>query len=452
MLHSLSVGARRHRYPTPYNPAPPTYNSSVLSIYNLLVRILWPLLYLYPPFRGSMRSRMGQFDQGDWDAGAGGLKVLVNAVSAGEVVAISSFIRRLRQTVPGCQVALMTTTDSGQEMARGKLDGQLELLAYFPLVDHPDIVRRYLEKLRPDIYITTEAELWPNIQGQCRQRGIPVILVNGRLYLHNKTGLRRRVVKQLLEQLDLVVTQDEAHLENFASFGIPRGKLSCSGNIKFDFELEEWDGERMQAERAKLGLGDAPVVTAGSTHPGEEELALACLAAVRGSEPQARLLLAPRHVERVDEVARLVQRSGLRVVRLSDAESAAAGDWDVLLVDRYGVLVDMYRFADVVLMGGSFSEKVGGHNILEATVLGRAVVVGPHTFGIKAQMELLGDAGAVVQSDGSDAAELAAGLIADPKRRGRIGARARELTLANRGAAQRAVDSVLDCHRRLVGG
>ena len=144
------------------------------SRWNPLPWLLWPLLYLYPPFRGTIRARLGHFELGAYDPAAPGLKVLVNAVSAGEVVAISSFIRELKRQRPDSQVVLLTTTDSGQEMARQKLADALALACYFPLADLPFVVRRYLDRLRPDLYISCESELWPNIQSQCRRRGIPL--------------------------------------------------------------------------------------------------------------------------------------------------------------------------------------------------------------------------------------------------------------------------------------
>ena len=422
----------------------------MLAIYNLFIRLCWPLLYLYPPFRGTIRQRLGHFDGGSYQAGRPGINVLINAVSAGEVVAISSFIRRLRDTVQDCNIALLTTTESGQSMATSKLAGMLDLLAYFPLVDHPLAVRRYLDRLQPDLYITTEAELWPNIQSACRRRGVPVCLVNGRLYLHNKTGLRRVILRQLLGLCDLIVTQDLEHLHNYVKFSIPAERLVSSGNIKFDFELTHWDDSRLARERSALGLGAGPVITAGSTHPGEEEIALDCLMRARQDDPAARLIIAPRHIERADEVSRLVQRRGLAVRQLGDSTSPGEA-WDVLLVDSYGVLVDMYRFADAVLLGGTFSPKVGGHNILEATALGKPVLVGPHTYGIRAQLEMLQRERAVLESDAEHAAERFAALLRDGAECRRIGGKARELTEQNRGAAQRAVDAVLDCYRRLTG-
>lgn len=417
----------------------------MLLLYNALLTLLWPLLHFYVPFRGTIAQRLGRFELGAYDPAAQAPRFLINAVSAGEVVAIAPFIRELKQRLPEAQIVLLTTTLSGQTLAREKLGDAICLLAYFPLVDLPFVVRRYLDCLRPSIYITTEAELWPNIQAQCRARGAPVALVNARLYLHNKRGLRGAVVRRLYELCDLIVCQDARQEDNFRRFGIAQERLCISGNTKFDFALPEWSAEQLGAWQARLGLAAEPVLVAGSTHPGEEELLLDCLVRVRQAQPRLRLILAPRHAARAAEVQALCAARGLSAQKLSELDGpGVVAWWDVLIADRYGVLVDMYRVADLVVLGGTFQPKVGGHNILEATALGKPVLVGPHVFSIAAQVELLAAAGGVAQAQ--DAAELelwVARLLVGAGQREAMGAAALAATQANRGAAGRAVDAVL---------
>ena len=192
-------------------------------------------------------------------------------------------------------------------------------------------------------------------------------------------------MRRLYGLCDLIVCQDERQRENFLTFGTPPDCLVVSGNTKFDFTLPEWSDAQLGEHRASLGLRGEPLIVAGSTHQGEEELLLDALKAVRRQLRDARLIIAPRRAERAGEVAALCQGSGFTARLLSDPP----GNWDVLVVDRYGVLVDMYRLADAVVMGGTYHPKVGGHNLLEATLLGKPVVVGPVTFGITQQLELL---------------------------------------------------------------
>ena len=416
----------------------------MLWLYNALCSLCWPLVYFYPPFRGTVAQRLGNFGLGRYKADSKGLKVLVNAVSAGEVVAIAPFIRELKARLPDAQIALLTTTDSGQEMAQGKLGDSVDLLAYFPLADLWFASRRYLERLKPDVYVTTEAELWPNIQSMCKRRGIPVVLVNARLYLHNKSGLRGSVVRWLYELCDLIVCQDERQRDNFLQFGIAADKLAVAGNTKFDFELPEWDEEQLNAWRKKYQAGDKLIV-AGSTHPGEEEILYEAFSKLQEGLPKIAMLIAPRRVERVQDVdARLGRQFGIGQT-LTAFEQYPKWLSEIVLIDRYGVLVDFYRIADVVIMGGTFHPKVGGHNVLEATALGKPVVVGPSTFGITAQVEMLAAENAIVQV-GSSSDEIAAAiarLLEGPAEAARIGAAAQRVTLANRGAAVRAVDAVL---------
>jgi 3-deoxy-D-manno-octulosonic-acid transferase len=423
----------------------------VLKLYNALLKLLWPVLYLYQPFRGTIKQRLGKFELGRYNPARQSARFLINAVSAGEVVAIAPFIQELRHRLPLAQIALMTTTQSGQTMAKQMLGDAVELLAYFPLVDLPSVVQRYLDKLQPSLYITTEAELWPNIQSQCRERGIPVALVNARLYLHNKRGLRGAIVRRLYELCDLVVCQDERQRGNFLSFGVPAKRLVVSGNTKFDFTQPEWDEAQLDDLRRRLDLGAGPLVVAGSTHPGEEEVMLDILAAIRPAYPQLQLILAPRHIERAAGVLTVARSRGYHAISLSEVEARAssgpAHQYDVLVVDRYGVLVDMYRLADIVVIGGTFHEKVGGHNILEATVLGKPVIVGPHTFSITTQLAMLQAAnGVVIVKDPVGLRNALSSLLGDGAKARAIGTSAREATLANRGAAARAVDAVLALH------
>jgi 3-deoxy-D-manno-octulosonic-acid transferase len=181
------------------------------------------------------------------------------------------------------------------------------------------------------------------------------------------------------------------------------------------------------------------VLVAGSTHTGEEELILTAVADL----PPTKIILAPRHLERLHEVVELCKRRELRCALLSTLEPQAA-DWDVLIVDRYGLLVDCYRVADLVVMGGTFHPQVGGHNILEATALGKPVIVGPHTYGIAAQVELLDAARALAFARNEQELRLMLyALRADPLRRARMGAAGRAVTEANHGAARRAAEQVL---------
>ncbi|MBN2081992.1 hypothetical protein JW859_07275 [bacterium] len=423
------------------------------ALWNIIITLCWPLLYLYPPFRGTIGKRLGGFELGAYDPAAAGLKVLINAVSAGEVVAITPLVHELRARCPAVQIVMLTTTASGQTMAREKLGSAVDLLAYFPLIDLPFVVRRYLDRLLPDVYISTESELWPNIMAECNRRGIPVVLANARIYLHNKQGWRGRLHHRLLALVDRLLCQSEEQHANFVKFGIDPAKLATTGNIKFDFALPDWDAAHLADWRAKWGLDDEQVVVIGSTHEGEEQLLLKALSHLdehpkwEGEPRRRRIILAPRHVERVEEVRRIAAGLGYAAMTMAEVE-AGDGDWQVLIVDRYGVLVDMYRLADLVIMGGTFNQKVGGHNLLEATALGKPVFIGPYTFSITAQVRMLKAEQAVsCMADfddlGAQTAQLLAFDLSHPVRLVEIGRLAQQLTLANRGAAAKSATEVL---------
>jgi 3-deoxy-D-manno-octulosonic-acid transferase len=421
----------------------------VLLVWNALLGLLWPLMYLYRPFRGTVPQRLGR-DVPDWRDGGGTVadatRILINAVSAGEVAAVAPVIRELRKRLPDCRIALLTTTDSGQEMARARLAGLLDWQGYFPLLDLPWVSRRYLDCLQPDVYITTESELWPNIMSQCQRRGIPVVSLNARVYLHNKRGWRLHMAQYLYSLVDLLICQTEEQRARFVTLGVESEKLVVSGNIKFDLDLPEWTSEQLAAWRDEVGVGSAPVIVAGSTHEGEEQMILSALTLLHTEKPPT-LVLAPRHVERATEVARLAEGYGWKTRLLSQP---LAGDPAVVVADKYGVLTDLYRLADIVVMGGTLHEKVGGHNLLEATALGRAVLAGPHVFSIQAQVELLQAAGGIARCHATPVAiaEALRDLLVAPKEAARIGEAALQATRANRGAAALAAGLIL----QLIGG
>jgi 3-deoxy-D-manno-octulosonic-acid transferase len=423
----------------------------VLILWNLLCGVLWPVLYLYAPFRGTIGQRLGRFELGSYDPDSRGLKVLLNAVSAGEVVAVSGLVRELKQREPDAQIVLLTTTRSGMTMAQQRLGDQLALTLYFPLIDLWWVVRRYLTRLGPDVYITTEAELWPNMQTQCRRRGIPVVLVNGRLYMHNKRGPRLTLIRWLLGQLSLIVATNVEQRDNFIAVGVPAERIAVSGNLKFDVAVEEWDKERDVAWAQRFAIQHGLTVVGGSTHPGEEELLLGSLSELRAEGFSVKLVLAPRHIDRAAAVVSLARSAGFAAALLSQHQRGAP--WDVLVVDSYGVLQDIYRLATIVVMGGTFSAKVGGHNLLEATVLGKQIIVGPHTFSITAQLQLLESTGAVLKLPeashlGPRLRQLLQSAIDNREAFETRGLAGRAATLANRGAAARTVDAVMGLLQR----
>jgi 3-deoxy-D-manno-octulosonic-acid transferase len=245
---------------------------------------------------------------------------------------------------------------------------------------------------------------------------------------------------RVLAGIDLFLMQGDAHAERARALGASRERVRVTGNLKFDALPPPAPGEGLR--RALAPLAERPLWVAGSTVAGEEPLVLAAFQELRARFPRAALLVAPRHPERFAEVAALVEGAGFRCARRSQPDGSPAAERDVLLLDTLGELAQVYPLATVVFVGGSLV-PAGGHNLLEAAVAGRAVVVGPHMENFREIAEEFRAGQALVQVASAEALgrELT-GLLGDAARREELGARARALVERNRGAVERTVDAL----------
>jgi len=366
----------------------------------------------------------------------------IHAVSVGEVLAARPLLKALIEIAPADAVVVSTITPGGFAMASQHL-GARGIALYFPL-DLRACVTRALEAIRPRLLLLMESELWPTVIRLTKARGIPVAVVNGRI----SPGAFRRyqVVRSrlggMLRRVDLFLMQSRADAERLIQLGASPGAVQVVGSLKWDASLGTRPApEAIQDAAARLGLdGRQPVIVAGSTHHGEEPAVLRAFRALRASHPDARLLIAPRHLERLAEVEGLIRRAGLRPARLS--RLPAAEEWQVGMVDTWGELPLYYGLASVVVIGGSFIPH-GGQNPLEATSLGKPVVFGPsmHNFAEIVQ-QLLAHHAAHQLSQTSELPDTLHVLLADRAQSQEMGRRAQELTERSRGATQRTLDAL----------
>ncbi|NLG83158.1 MAG: 3-deoxy-D-manno-octulosonic acid transferase, partial [Firmicutes bacterium] len=336
--------------------------------------------------------------------------------------------------LPGFSWVFTTTTPTGYATWRRAV-GEEGLVRYFPL-DLPWTVKKALRTVRPVLLVLVESELWPNLLYYAHRQGGKTAVVNGRL--SDRTMRRARRVRVLFAPvfaaLDLFLAQSPLDAERASALGMPEAKIEVTGNIKFDFEPTEV----VPPARATLSLAEGPVLVAGSTHRGEEEILLAAFALLRAAGP-AVLVLVPRHLERLAEIETLLTRTPWRWGRRSEE---AAFPREILLVDAYGELRSFYPLATVAFVGGSLV-PVGGHNPVEAAALGRPVLFGPHMENFRAARELLLAVGAAREV--RSAAEIAAffaELWEDPAQATEMGRRGREAIAANRGATARTAHRV----------
>lgn len=369
-------------------------------------------------------------------APAGGL--WVHAVSVGEVQAAASLVRALRRRYPDLPLTLTTATPTGRGRARSLFGGEVAV-RYLPY-DVPGPVNRFLDRVRPQLGIILETELWPNLYRACARRGVPLVLASARV---SERSVRRYrwaggLVREALAHEVIVAAQSAADAGRFAALGASPTRTPVVGNLKFDFELPPDAEARGRALREALGAG-RPVWVAGSTHEGEEELVLDAQARLAADLPDALLVLAPRHPPRFEAVAALLRRRGVAFVTRSSGADVGLTT-AVLLVDTLGELVLFYAAADVAFVGGSLV-PIGGHNLLEPAALGKPIVTGPHTSNAAPVARLLLAAGAAeVVADGPALAACVGRLLADGEARRVVGGRALAAVAANRGALARFLE------------
>jgi len=411
------------------------------SLITLLVFVVVSPYFVYQAIRykkyiGSLRQRLGflplsfNFD--------GEESIWIHAVSVGEALTARALAADLKGRYPRLRLFLSTTTIAGQQVARQNLSN-VDAVFYFPF-DWAFIVRRTLNLVRPRLFIMMETEIWPNLLRACRKRGVHTVVINGRI--SSRSYPRYRIVRpffrRVLADVDRFCMQSEESARRLVDLGAAPSKVTVTGSLKFDsLELPASTPHGKPRERVLRFFRIAvnrTVVVAGSTMRGEEVAVLRAFARIKTAMPSALLVVAPRHTERFGEVERLARDAGFVTTRRSELPIDAEPRADVVVLDSIGELAQLYQLATAVFVGGSLVDH-GGHNILEPAVFGKPIVFGPHMQNFKeiADTFVSNDAAVQLESERElDDALLA--LVTDPVRRARLGAAARALVEANRGA------------------
>jgi len=355
------------------------------------------------------------------------------------------FMDEIRARRPGAAFVLTTNTSTGHAIA-GKQIGPDDVLLYFP-VDFPPIIRRVLRRLNPLALVLVEAEWWPNLVRQARRRGIPVMLLNGRLSDRSYRRYRkvRFLTRRLLPMLDLLCVQGEEERRRFADLGTDPARIRVMGSAKYDVAASASSVVMSAADLLKRAgfAADAQLLVGGSTWPGEETALLEIYRRMRASHPAARLALVPRHMERAGAVVREITQTGLSYRRWSRSADSAAGEPDVLLVDTTGDLKHFYAAASVIFVGKSLASH-GGQNVIEPAVFGKPIIVGPHMENFRSVMADFLAAGALIQVPDQAGLERAVrDLWRDDARRNKLGEKARQVVRAKAGAIRASAELFL---------
>jgi len=397
----------------------------------------------YQKYIGSLAQRMGYLPVSfnlDGDE-----SIWIHAVSVGEALTARALIVDLKARYPGFRIFLSTTTLTGQQIARTRLQ-DVDASCFFPF-DLPPFVNRTLRLVRPRLFIMMETEIWPNLLRACHRRGVKTVLVNGRISSRSYPRYRmaRGFFKRVLADVDQFCMQSDESARRIVDIGADPARVVVTGSLKFE-SLES------PAVTAGRGAGrvlrffripaSRPVLMAASTLKGEEKAVLSAFAAVRRVHPTALLIIAPRKTERFGEAEALARAEGLRVNRRTDLPVDAEPRADVVILDTIGELAHLFQVATVVFVGGSLVDQ-GGHNILEPAVHGKPIVFGPNMQNFAEIAETFLKSQAAVQvSTPAELADVWVRLVGDPVERARLGAGARALVEANRGAKPRTLDAI----------
>lgn len=360
--------------------------------------------------------------------------IWLHAVSVGETRAAAPLVERLLNAYPGHCVLLTHMTPTGRA-AGEQLFGDRVLHAYLPY-DYPFAVKRFLDHFRPTVGLLMETEIWFNLIHICKRRGIALLLVNARMSQKSSAKYARfqELTRTALEELSGVAAQSEADAKRLVALGAP--SVTIMGNLKFDLAPPEAMVALGQRLRERWGR-ERPVFLAASTRPGEEALILD--AAQKSGVPELLTLIVPRHPQRFEEVARLLEERGLRFQRRSREEPVAA-DIQVVLGDSMGEMFAYYSACDLAFVGGSLL-PFGGQNLIEAAACGKPVLVGPHTYNFEEATRLAIESGAALRvGNDEDLGKALRELMADAQRRSAMGEAGLRFWARRQGASGRVME------------
>ncbi len=363
--------------------------------------------------------------------------VWVHAVSLGETRAVTALVESMRDTWGDVAVVVSSITETGHAEAKRAMpwaDRHLLL----PL-DLSWTMRRMIRNMQPDLVVVTETDYWYHFLSAAKKQGAQLAVVNGKVSERSAGRLKKLpfISKRLLGQFDHLCVQSEIYRQRFADIGVPEQNLTVTGNIKFDSDYAVMSQEERAQLQQRLGIQEGqPVLVLGSSHEGEEKVIINACKALWKDFPNLKLVIVPRHPERFADVAQLLDAEAIAFQRYSNPQEGAC---PVTLVDAMGQLCQCYQLSDISIVAGSFTSKVGGHNLLEVCAYGKALVFGPHMHQQPELCEIVLNAKAAVQVDADKLADELRRLLSDSAARESLGRAGRDLVTQNQGCIQRTL-------------
>jgi len=366
--------------------------------------------------------------------------IWVHAVSVGEVMVIDGVIDQLQKTYPAYHLIVTVTTKTGYELACKRLKDRA-LVIPSP-IDFSFIAGSFVSLIKPKIYIAVETEIWPNLYRQLYLQNIPMVVINGRISDSSFVRYKaiRFILKGILNQVSLWCMQSQRDAQKIMELGAESSRVITTGNIKFDEYSQSLDKSNSNFVSGK----DEFWWIAGSTHPGEEEIVLDVYSKIIKDNPKWRLVIAPRHIDRVPQITELITRHGFKELKFSEIALSNDTLESVIVVDTIGQLRSLYSIASLVFVGKSLCVG-GGHNVIEPAFYGKAIVIGPEVENFRDIVACFKDGHAIVQVEDVLGFEKAIrDLCADPSKREALGIAAKEVIAVNQGATRRSLERLAE--------
>ena len=422
-------------------------------LYNILLFIAAVLalpyyaarMILTGKYRKSLGPKFGFMGNKIFEEMNGSPRIWIHAVSVGEVTAAAPVVASLRTYFPEACIIFSTSTETGQEMARRIITTATSFI-YYPL-DMPWIVKKIITRVSPDIFILTETELWPNFMRTCRERGVKIIMVNGRISPRSfrKYAATRFFWKGVLDTIIEMGVISQIDAERLQVLGMTPSKIHVMGNAKYDSLAAKASRELQEEAEKRLNIAKTDrVFVAGSTHEGEEKITLDVYQCLLSNYPDFKMIIIPRHPERGQAVLALARESGFDdCITMTEINAGRSRTVErIIIVDVIGELFKVYSLATVVFCGGSLVPK-GGQNILEPAAWGKVIFYGPSMDDFREERELLEKTGAGIMVE--SAAELRdhiLELLSHPDDLMKRGEEGRKMVIANMGAAERYAEMI----------
>lgn len=346
--------------------------------------------------------------------------IWIHAVSLGETKAIAALVKKLKTEIQDSLIIFSTTTETGYVEACRAISADYHV--YLPF-DYGWVIKPIIRRTAPDLVLLCESDFWFNFLSSAKKAGAYIALVNGKISTRSMLRFKKVPLfsNALFSCIDLFCVQSNHYKARFESLGIPLSKIVVTGNMKFDGDYNKLPKVQLNAWRKELGIQPAdPVIVLGSSHHPEEALLLKIMHNIWEKYPSLKLMIVPRHPERFNEVAGILQKSNINFRRLSQKQQEN-GNASVILIDAMGLLRKCYQLATIAIVAGSYTSKVGGHNILEPSWYGIPVIFGPHMYSQPDLVELVKEYGAGLQVSSEQLPEVIISCLQNPEKCQQLG-------------------------------